>query len=151
MMKVIGSGAPRVLRVRLAASERIGFEVALRTRRDALVRRLESPGEDPAGLDNHERDALAALERMADQLAAVGSEAGQVQVSGPTSTVGPLIETASQAAAEELAAAVAKVCRGEPGSLARLVGAIGPAQASASTLVSYRRIIDSELDAPGSE
>ncbi len=144
-MKVIGSGAPRTLQVRLASSERVGFERALCKRRDELLGRLRAPASERSVREEDGRSELAALQRVADQLATAREEAGQALISGPTSVVGPVIEAASRAAAEELLAAVDAVRGGGSDALARLADAIGPGQAAACTLVGYRRIMAPDL------
>jgi hypothetical protein len=144
-MKVIGTGNPEMLTLRLRERELAGLKEDLGHRAavaDDSEVTLQERGLDASVGDGGRTSAeiLAAITGLLDRLAtAQPNEQGRVVVSGPTWLLGPAIRGATAEAAEHLVSALERFIRSEgctPGELRDAVAA----SAWSETLIGYDHV-----------
>jgi hypothetical protein len=138
-MKVMGSGSPTNLTLRLREREVSGLDREL-DRREAMTGADPSAGaEGTPGLSPTQvrAEIVAARERLAG---AVKLDRARVEITGPTWLLAPLISFAAGAAAERLARTILRFTRGERDvdDAEELREAIGDASAWSETLIACR-------------
>jgi hypothetical protein len=111
-MKVIGTGAPRMLTVRLRSCELAVLRDELLHRRAAITEaaaHAQATGDAPGAGDRAiegRYDELLLISRLLDELHAYAPRARSRQIVGPTWLLGPVIRGAATEAVERLRDAV---------------------------------------------
>jgi hypothetical protein len=142
-MKVIGTGNPEMLTLRLRERELAGLKEDLGHRAsvadDAEATLQEHGFGAPIGDDGRtSAEILAAITGLLDRLAtAQPNEQGRVVVSGPTWLLGPAIRGATAEAAEQLVAALERFISNEDCTPVELRDAVSTASAWSETLIGY--------------
>jgi hypothetical protein len=145
-MKVIGTGNPEMLTLRLRERELAGLKEDLGHRAsvaDDAEATLQERGFDaPIGDDGRtSAEVLAAIAGLLDRLAtAQPNEQGRVVVSGPTWLLGPAIRGATAEAAEQLVSALERFISSEGCTPVELRDAVSTASAWSETLIGYDHV-----------
>jgi hypothetical protein len=145
-MKVIGTGNPEMLTLRLRERELVGLREDLGHRAsvadDAEVTLQERGFGAPVGDDGRTlAEILAAITGLLDRLAtAQPNEQGRVVVSGPTWLLGPAIRGATAEAAEQLVSALERFISSEGCTPVELRDAVSTASAWSETLIGYDHV-----------
>jgi hypothetical protein len=146
-MKVVGSGNPAALTLRLREREVDGLRDEMR-HREAGAEDALSNGLDLGRVDRKTpievREAAVAMQRHLD--AASVNEQGRVVVTGPTWLLGPSIVCATIEAAERLAAAIQRFVDADDGDAEELRGAVSCAAAWSETMIGYDHAENFGLD-----
>ncbi len=154
-MKVIGTGAPVMLTLRLAHCEVDGLRAELYRRRATETDAAGSAHRQTGGyrvdraddLEQSHRE-LVALTGLLDQLDGPGSTAGgHIEVVGPTSLLGPAIRSAAGEAARDLAETLERFNDPERRCTAQqLKHAVANATAWAESLADYDYVENHAMD-----
>jgi hypothetical protein len=145
-MKVIGTGSPEMLTLRLREREVVGLREDLGHRAsvadDAEATLQERGFGARIGEDGRTAaETLAAVAALLDRLAtAQPNEQGRVVVSGPTWLLGPAIRGATAEAAEQLVTALERFISGEGCTPVELRDAVSTASAWSETLIGYGHV-----------
>jgi hypothetical protein len=145
-MKVIGTGNPELLTLRLRERELAGLKEDLGHRAavaDDSEVTLQERGFDASVGDDGRTSAeiLAAVTGLLDRLAtAQPNEQGRVVVSGPTWLLGPAIRGATAEAAERLVGALERFISSEGCAPVELRDAVSTASAWSETLIGYDHV-----------
>jgi hypothetical protein len=145
-MKVIGTGNPEMLTLRLREREVAGLKEDLGHRAsvadDAETTLQERGFGAPIGDDTRSSaEMLAAITALLDRLtAALPNEQGRVVVSGPTWLLGPAIRGATAEAAEQLVTALERFISSEGSAPDQLRDAVSTASAWSETLIGYDHV-----------
>jgi hypothetical protein len=132
-VKVIGTGSPTKLVIRLAPAEQAAFAQELVARRDAAARAMAI-------------DELAAVQRVLDQIDAPDAPRERLTISGPTPLLHDIVREAARSATDDLRTLVAQLdTRAATDVVPQLQAAAGAAQACVSTLIACEQVTDPRL------
>jgi hypothetical protein len=135
MMKVMGSGSPAHLTLRLREREVSGLDRALE------LREAMAGGSSDATLELSPTQVRAEIAAVRERLAGAAKlEQARVEITGPTWLLAPVISSAAGAAAERLATTMLRFTRDGRGvdDAEELREAIGDASAWNETLIACR-------------
>jgi len=143
-MKVVGTGAPRMLTVRLKSCEINVLRDELHHRRAVITEAVAAAeakstprrADDRDAEIQHRHDELALISRLLDQLHTWSPQEQPREIVGPTWLLGPVIRGAAGEAVERLLTAVGEFCedRGTP-TPEQLRAAVDSAGAWTATLI----------------
>jgi hypothetical protein len=134
-MKVMGSGSPAYLTLRLREREVSGLDRALE------LREAMAGGSSDATLELSPTQVRAEIAAARERLAGAAElEQARVEITGPTWLLAPVISSATGAAAERLATTMLRFTRDGRGveDAEELRAAIGDASAWSETLIACR-------------
>jgi hypothetical protein len=146
-MKVIGTGGPAVLTLRLREREVEGLKDELMHRglvaEEAKASLREEADDRPSVIDGARTpsEIIEAVAEMQEHLAnAEPNEQGRVVVIGPTWLLGPAIRGAAVEAAEQLVSALRRFAEAKDSSADELRDAVAVASAWSETLIGYEHV-----------
>lgn len=142
-MKVVGTGAPRTLELRLKSCEIAVWRDVLR---EAHAKEL---GADGDGASADPGDTLARLSRLMREAYAPWRTDQPVQIVGPTSLLSPLVRTAANKAIDRyVTVATGFLCEAASVHPDHVRAALDTASAWTATLLALNRVEHGD-DAPG--
>jgi hypothetical protein len=139
-MKVVGTGNPAMLTLRLREREVTGLKEELG--HQAAVAddaERERPDEPMAATGRRPSEILPVILKLLDELATTAepNEQGRVVVVGPTWLLGPAIRGATTEAAEQLVSVLRRFPSAEDSTAEELRDAVSAASAWSETLIGY--------------
>jgi hypothetical protein len=141
-MKVVGTGNPAMLTLRLREREVAGLKEELG--HQAAVAddaERERPDEPMAATGRSPGEILPTVLALLDNLtAAEPNEQGRVVVVGPTWLLGPAIRGATTEAAEQLVSVLRRFASAEGSTAEELRDAVSAASAWSETLIGYEHV-----------